>query len=78
MNRKKSRVVKVEIFTPDGPKEHYFGSLKAIYTRFTEEQIGCKLQTLYGVGITTEKFYGNSRCMIRYVEITRVPHDKSV
>ena len=71
---KKGRIVKVEIFTPEGRIERYFGSLKAIYTEFTEEQVGCSLSTLYHAHISTEKHYGNDRCLVRYVEVARVPH----
>ncbi len=70
--KNKSRAVKVELFTPDGRKEYYFGCLKAIYTKLTTEQIGVALSTLYQAGITAAHPYANSRCMIRYVDITRV------
>ena len=72
MNRK-SRIVKVTLFTRDGQTEHYFGSLKAIYTELTEEQVGCKLGTLYNAGITLDHCYSNGQCIVRYVEVSRVP-----
>lgn len=73
----KSRAVKVELFTHDGVEEHFFGSMKAIYTKLTEEQVGVRLSTLYGAGITAERWYANSRCRIRYIDITRTSHDKT-
>lgn len=73
---KKSRIIKVELFTRDGRLEYFFGSLKAIYTELSEEQVGCKLDRLYRAGITTERCYANSRCIVRYVEVARVPHGK--
>ena len=77
MNRK-SRIVKVELFTRDGRREYFFGSLKAIYTELTEEQVGCKLQKLYRAGITTDHCYANDRCIVKYVEVARVPQQKGV
>ena len=74
---RKDRVVKVELFTRDGRKEYYFGSLKAIYTELTEEQVGCKLATLYNSGITDERCYANARCVIRYVNVVRMPQKGS-
>ena len=74
----KGRIVKVELFTPDGRKEYYFGSLKAIYTELTEEEVGCKLETLYGAGLSDGGCYANKRCVIRYVSVARVPQKNAV
>lgn len=70
---KKSRIVKVELFTQDGSKEYYFGCLRAIFTELTEEQVGCKLPSLYSSGLSKGKPYANSKCVIRYFELARSP-----
>ena len=48
----KSYVIKVRFPAPvEGKREHFFGSLAAIYEKFTPYQIGCKLPTLWKAGI---------------------------
>lgn len=41
-------IIKVQFHTPvNGRCEYYFGSFAAIYEKFTPEQIGCALRTLW-------------------------------
>lgn len=43
----KSCIIKVKFAVPvEGKREHFFGSLAAIYEKFTPFQIGCKLPTV--------------------------------
>lgn len=43
----------------------YFGSLAAVYDRFTPSELGVSLSRLYDVAITPEKPYRNDKCIIR-------------
>lgn len=46
----KEHIIRVHFFEPiNGKQDYYFGSLKAIYTQFTTQQVGCCLCRLYGV-----------------------------
>lgn len=55
-----------------GDDEHYyFGSITAIYDKFTPEQIGVSLSRLWSFGITTEQPYRNKKCVIYRGEIHR-------
>lgn len=44
---------------------YYFGSLAAVYDRFTPSELGVSLARLYDVAITPEKPYRNDKCIIR-------------
>lgn len=46
-------------------ENYYFGSLAAIYDRFTPSEMGVSLARLYDVAITPEKPYRNDKCIIR-------------
>lgn len=46
-------------------ENYYFGSLAAIYDRFTPSEMGVSLARLYDVAITPEKPYRNKKCIIR-------------
>lgn len=46
-------------------ENYYFGSLAAIYDRFTPSEMGVSLARLYDVTITPEKPYRNKKCIIR-------------
>lgn len=46
-------------------ENYYFGSLAAIYDRFTPSEMGVSLARLYDVVITPEKPYRNKKCIIR-------------
>ena len=51
--------------------EFYFGSLAAIYEKFTSEQIGCKVETLWNANITEKTPYRNKICEVSREKITR-------
>ena len=44
---------------------YYFGSIAAIFDRFTPSEIGVSLSRLYDVAITPEKPYRNGKVIIR-------------
>ena len=54
-----------------GGRDHYFGSLTAIYDVFTPDEIGCKVQRLWDYGITQERPFRNSHCEIHKGELHR-------
>ena len=54
-----------------GKTEFFFGSLAAIYDKFTYEQIGCKVETLWAAGITEATPYENDRCTVSREVVTR-------
>lgn len=60
-NKKERTVVHVEITG----QHYYFGSLTAIYTVFTSEQLGVALGTLRNFRVASDKSYQNSKCTIR-------------
>ena len=60
-NKQERTVVHVEI----SGLHFYFGSLTAVYTRFTPEQLGVALGTLRNYRVTSDKSYQNSKCIIR-------------
>lgn len=80
MNRTitKSEIYKVEFFEPvNGKTEYYYGSLKAIFTEFEPEAIGCSLSRLYSYGITAENAKVTNRCIIRRVPVGRLQREKT-
>ncbi len=54
-------VIHVEV---DG-KHHYFGSLASIYDYFTPQQLGISYGSLRNYGLSEDKSYQNSHCIIR-------------
>lgn len=54
-------VIHVEV---DG-QHRYFGSLASIYDVFTPQQLGISYGSLRNYGLSEEKPYRNSRCIIR-------------
>lgn len=62
---RKEIVIMVKFFQPvDGETEFFFGSLSAIYDRFTPAQIGCTLKTLWESKIEVGKPKVTSTCLI--------------
>ena len=60
-NKQERTVVHVEY----NGQHHYFGSLSAIYTKFSPKDLGIALGTLRNYGLKEEKPYQNSLCTIR-------------
>lgn len=55
-----------------GDNEHYyFGSITAIYDKFSPEQIGVSRNRLWSFGITEEQPYRNKKCIVYRGEIHR-------
>lgn len=69
----KSQIVQVHFFEPvDGKTDYYFGSLRAIFAQFTQEQIGATISTLYAARITQTNAKVTNRCRIIKQEVTRM------
>lgn len=72
MGKINENIIKVEFFVPlNGKKEHYFGSLAAIYEVFTPQQIGCKLETLWNAGIEEGNPKSTHHCVISKHKVRR-------
>lgn len=73
----KSSFIKVRFFEPvNGKYEYFFGSLKAIYAEFTDEEIGCSLETLYTAGIRNGNRKVTKTCTIEKHTLTRLSQTK--
>ena len=60
-NKQERTVVHVEY----NGQHYYFGSLSAIYTKFSPKDLGIALGTLRNYGLKEEKPYQNSLCTDR-------------
>lgn len=70
-------VIKVQFLTPvDGKTEYYFGSISAIYDRFTAEQIGCSKLTLWTHKLALDKPKATHKCIISKHIVSRKPQSK--
>lgn len=68
----KSQIIQVHFFEPvDGKTDYYFGSLRAIYAHFTQEQIGATLEALYAAHITQTNAKVTNKCRVIKQEVTR-------
>jgi hypothetical protein len=54
-----------------GDENHYFGSIAAIFDKFTPEQLGVSKSRLWSYGIKPERPYKNKICTIYKSEIHR-------
>ena len=62
-----------------GDNEHYyFGSITAIYDKFSPEQIGVSRNRLWSFGITESKPYKNKKCIIYKGTIQRKKTGRSL
>lgn len=68
-NKQERTVVHVEITG----QHFYFGSLTAIYTKFTSQQLGIALGTLRNYRVASDKPYQNSKCTIRKGILVTIP-----
>lgn len=56
-----------------GGEHFYFGSLSAVYTRFTSKELGVALGTLRNYTVRENNPYQNSRCIIRKGTLITMP-----
>lgn len=64
-------VVHVELLCDNS--HHYFGSLAAIYEKFSKEEIGISYGSLRNYGLSPEKSYKNKLCVIRKGTLITIP-----
>lgn len=64
-------VVHVELLTSNS--HYYFGSLAAIYEKFSKEEIGISYGSLRNYGLSSEKPYKNKLCIIRKGYLITIP-----
>lgn len=62
----------------NGGAEYYFTSLSAIYDRFSHEQIGCRVERLYSVGVSHGIVYRNKLVEVRRYPLARKPQRRAV
>lgn len=67
----KRTVVHVELLCDNS--HHYFGSLAAIYEKFSKEEIGISYGSLRNYGLSPEKSYKNKLCVIRKGTLITIP-----
>lgn len=68
-DKKERTVIHVEYMDT----HYYFGSMAAIYTTFTPEQIGIALGTLRNYRLSERKPYLNNKCVIRKGVLVTMP-----
>lgn len=54
----------------------YFGSFSAIYTKFSQNELGVALGTLRNYGVKEGKHYENDKCIIRKGKLVTIPKNK--
>ena len=68
MEKEQKTIYRVQFKDPplndDERTEFFFTSLAAIYDVFTAEQIGCKVNRLYNIGLPDGTPYNGKRCLI--------------
>ena len=60
----------------DNKQDFYFGSLKAIYSKFTPEEIGCALQSLYSAKIRFGNYKATEKCVVSKHEVVRKKNNR--
>lgn len=63
IDKKERTVIHVHLKQPD--THHYFGSIANIYEHLPTDDIGITYGSIRNYGLTTEKPYENSKCIIR-------------
>ena len=64
-DKKHRTVIHVELIKDDGNEHYYFGSIACIYDYFSVNDIGIGYGSLRNYGLSPEKPYKNSKCVIR-------------
>lgn len=73
------KIIHVHLKTPraDGQQDFYFGSLRAIYSVLTKDDIGRNYGSLTSSSISKNGgFFENKNCTIRVTEIVRSKKNK--
>lgn len=73
MEKEKTERTVVHIELLSNNSHHYFGSLAAIYEKFSKEQVGISYGSLRNYGLCAEKPYRNKYCIIRKGVLITIP-----
>ena len=72
-----SNIINVHFHSPvNGKTDYFFGSLKAIYTMFSPEEIGCKLSTLYSSRLVPGRQKVTETCVITKCRVYRLRREQ--
>lgn len=78
-NESKEHIYHVSFKEPrHGRKEFYFTSLAAIYGQFSREDIGCRVERLWAVGVSDGNRYEGRKCTITREAVYRKNRNKAV
>ena len=72
MEKEKVERTVIHVELTDGT-HHYFGSIAAIYEKFTREQIGISYNSLRNYGLSADKPYHNKCCTVRKGYLITIP-----
>lgn len=72
MEKEKVERTVVHVEMNDGT-HHYFGSLAAIYEKFSKEKVGISYGSLRNYGLNEDKPYKNKYCTIRKGVLITIP-----
>jgi hypothetical protein len=59
------------VYVKETGRDHYFGSIAAIYQEFTRFNLGVSQQRLYDYKILPDKPYANKKCIISKHVVSR-------
>ena len=72
MEKEKVERTVIHVELTDGT-HHYFGSIAAIYEKFSREQIGISYNSLRNYGLSADKPYKNKFCIVRKGYLITIP-----
>jgi hypothetical protein len=61
---KKERTV-IHLYIKENDTHHYFGSIANVFEYFSPEELGISYGSLRNYGLSNEKTFQNSKCIIR-------------
>lgn len=64
-DKKYRTVIHLELIQESEPKHYYFGSIANVYEYFSANDIGIGYGALRNYGLSPDKPYKNSKCIIR-------------
>ena len=64
-DKKQRTVIHLELIRDGGNEHYYFGSIANIYEYFSAQDLGIGYGALRNYGLSPDKSYKNSKCLIR-------------
>ena len=69
----------IHVYMMETGQNYYFGSVAAIYSMFSAEELGISYNTLKNIGVTLERNFYNSKCKIsRGILVTKSTSPKLI